>query len=388
MKIAIIGGGPSGLYLGILLKRRAPDWQVEVVEQNAADATFGFGVVLADTGLQQLRHADEASYQAMTAAMHYNDRQTIVHNETPIEVARQVKGGAIERLRLLSILQAQADAAGVRTHFGCRIGTVAELARIGLAEADVVVGADGVNSTLRGEFAEQFGTTRRSLTNHFAWYGTHHVFDSPALVFRKHAGGHFVAHYYPYSATMSTFVAECDDATWQRCGLAEMSDDERQRFFENLYAPELHGKPLLSNNSVWRQFPVIRNAHWFHDRYVLIGDALASAHFSIGSGTRIAMADAIALAEALLAEAPNVSAALHRYQERHTPEKRKLIEASEHSFDWYERIAEWMERYTPEAFVYHFMTRTGRVDDARLRRAFPELMKRLEAAGVPSGAGA
>ncbi|MGD9944349.1 MAG: FAD-dependent monooxygenase [Burkholderiaceae bacterium] len=386
MKIAIIGGGPSGLYLGILLRRRAPGWHVEVIEQNAADATFGFGVVLADTGLQQLRQADEASFAAMTAAMRYNDRQTIVHNETPIEVTRQGRGGAIERLQLLTVLRAQAEDAGVRMRFGCRIDASAHLSRFGLADADVVVGADGVNSMLRGEFEDRFGTTRRLLSNHFAWYGTRRVFETPALVFRKHHGGHFVAHYYPYSATMSTFVAECDELTWQRCGLAAMTDEQRQHLFEQLFAGELQGKPLLSNNSVWRQFPVIRNRHWSHGRYVLIGDALASAHFSIGSGTRIAMTDAIALAEALLAEAPDVPAALRRYERRHAPEKRKLIEASERSFEWYERIAEWMDRYTPEAFVYHFMTRTGRVDDARLRRAFPDLMKRLQAAGVPGEA--
>jgi 2-polyprenyl-6-methoxyphenol hydroxylase-like FAD-dependent oxidoreductase len=188
---------------------------------------------------------------------------------------------------------------------------------------------------------------------------------------------------------MSTFVAECDDATWHRCGLDAMDDDGRQELFETIFAKELEGLPLLSNNSNWRQFPVIRNANWHcGGRYALIGDALASAHFSIGSGTRIAMTDSIALAEALLALPDDPPAALRRYQEAHAPQKAKLIDASEKSFDWYERIAEWMERYSPEEFVYRFMTRTGRIDDARLRQAFPELMQRIEAAGVPVGAAA
>ncbi len=389
MKVAIVGGGPSGLYLGILLKRRAPGWTVDVVEQNAADATFGFGVVLADTGLQQLRDADPRSCEAMVAAMRWNTSQAIVQAETPIVVGRSTKGGAVARLDLLAVLQAQAAEVGVRVHFGRRIAHVADLSALGLGDADVVVGADGVNSTVRGEFEREFGTTRRTLTNRFAWYGTRHVFDRPALVFRRHGGGYFVAHYYPYTDTMSTFVAECDEATWHRCGLASMSDAQRQALFETIYAPELEGAPLLSNNSVWRQFQVIRNASWHcGDRYVLIGDALASAHFSIGSGTRIAMTDAIALADALLASPGDVPAALRAYQAVHAPQKAKLIDASEKSFDWYERIAEWMDRYTPEEFVYRFMTRTGRVDDERLRRAFPELMDRLVSAGVKLGAAA
>lgn len=393
MKVAIIGGGPSGLFLAILLRRRRPDWQVDVVEQNQPGATFGFGVVMADTGLLQLRQADEETYEAMSAVMRFNDRQVIVHREEPIDVLRNVRGGAVERVKLLGVLWAQCEKLGVRLHAGERISRVEDLERLGLADADVVVGADGVNSVVRSQFADQFGTTQRSLTNHFAWYGTERVFETPALVFRKHEGGHFVAHYYPYSERMSTFVAECDDATWTKCGLDRMSDDERQHLFEEIFKPELQGLPLISNKSTWRQFPVIRNARWHHGRHVLIGDALASAHFSIGSGTRIAMVDAIGLADALVAHGEDVPAGLAAYEEAQRPQKKKLIDASEQSFLWYERIAEWMERFTPAEFVYAFMTRTGRIDDARLRQQFPDLMKRLDAdraatATKAAGAGA
>jgi 2-polyprenyl-6-methoxyphenol hydroxylase-like FAD-dependent oxidoreductase len=377
MKVAIVGGGPSGLYLGLLLKRKQPDWQVDVIEQNQADATFGFGVVLADTGMLQLQEADERSYQALCEAMHYNDRQIIVQREEPIEVKLNVKGGAIPRLSLLQILQREADAAGVRIHFGSRIETTLDLASFGLDDADVVVGADGINSVLRRQYPDSFGTTQRSLSNHFAWYGTKRVFDAPALVFREFNGGHFVAHYYAYSDEMSTFVAECDDATWHRLDLGAMSDDDRQHLFEKIFAPELGGLPLISNKSVWRQFPVIRNARWIAGRHVLIGDALASAHFSIGSGTRIAMTDAIALARALLACGDDAARGLAVFEENHKPQKNKLIDASERSYMWYEDIAKWMNSYTPEEFVYQFMTRTGRIDDARLRSEFPELVQRL-----------
>lgn len=379
MKIVIVGGGPSGLYLGLLLKHGQPDWRVEVIEQNPADATFGFGVVLADSGLLQLKQADEASHNALCAAMHYNEHQTIVHREVPIEIKLNVKGGAITRLTLLQILQRLAEDAGVKIHYGRRIESTEDLGSFGLEDADVIVGADGINSVVRRQHAQQFGTTRRLLSNHFAWYGTRRVFEVPALVFRKYEGGYFVAHYYAYSTQMSTFVAECDDGTWQRLGLGKMSDDQRQHLFEQVFAPELDGRPLISNKSAWQQFPVIRNAHWTSGRHVLIGDALASAHFSIGSGTRIAMTDAIALARALLECQGDAEQGLAAFEQAHRGSKSKLIDASERSYMWYESIADWMERYTPEEFVYEFMTRTGRIDDARLRAEFPELVERLDA---------
>lgn len=378
MKIAIVGGGPSGLYLGILLKRQRPRWEVEVVEQNKADDTFGFGVVLADTGLAQLQEADETSYAALRTAMRYNGRQIIIHRETPIEYDLHVRGGAITRLTLLRILNAEAEKAHVHVHYGKRLETTDGLAGLKLQDADVVVGADGINSAVRRQFATEFGTSEYNLTNHFAWYGTNKVFDCPALVFRRHRGGHFVAHYYAYSDTMSTFVAECDDATWRRLGLGALSDDQLQSLLEEIFAPELDGHPLVSNKSAWRQFPVIRNKHWSHGRHVLIGDALASAHYSIGSGTRIAMNDSIALSRALLAYDGDVRAGLAAFETQHRGQKAKLIEASKQSYNWYERMADWMEKCTPEEFVYRFMTRTGRVDDARMRAQFASLMSRLE----------
>ena len=381
MKVAIVGGGPSGLYLGLLLKRRRPDWRVEAVEQNRPDDTFGFGVVLADTGLAHLREADEESYAALYAAMRFNDRQIIVQRETPIEYELNVRGGAISRVVLLRILTEQAEKAGVGVHFGRRLPSTDALAEFGLDDADVVVGADGVNSAVRREYAAGFGAAERFLTNHFAWYGTKKIFECPALVFRQYGGGCFVAHYYPYCDDKSTFVAECDDGTWKRLDLGARTDDERRKLFEEIYARELGGHSLIANNSVWRQFPVVRNARWSHGPRVLIGDALASAHFSIGSGTRIAMNDSIALANALVDCGGDVLAGLKSYESENRPRKAKLLDASERSFDWYERMADWMEAYSPEEFVYRFMTRTGRVDDSRLRAQFPGLMSRIDPRG-------
>jgi len=378
MNIVIVGGGPSGLYLALLVKRRQPETQVTVYEQNQADNTFGFGVVLADTGLSHLEKADSASLKALTAAMKFSDRQTIRLNDQSVDVRRPGLGGAIPRIRLLEILQGQCRDAGVELRFAARIDPqTPELAGL-LEQADLVVGADGVNSAIRRAFEAQFGTTQSQLSNRFAWYGTRKVFANPALVFRQFEGGHFVAHYYPYSEAMSTFVAECDEATWFACGMDKMQDAERQALFERVYAPELEGAGLVANNSVWRQFPVIRNRNWSAGKYVLMGDALSSAHFSIGSGTRIAMEDAVALAGAISAGG-SVEAIIAAYVAARQPGKNRLIEASEKSYMWYEEIAAKMACGDVHEFVYDFMTRTGRIDDERLRDQYPDLMQALDA---------
>jgi len=376
MKVAIVGGGPSGLFLSILIKKKIPAAEVIVFEQNAANATFGFGVVMADTGLAHLQRASPEVCTDLIAAMRFNDRQVIMANETPITVQRPGSGGAIPRIRLLEILGDHASRAGVHIHFEHQLLDFDRL------DADIIVGADGVNSRLRDRDESAFDTERRHLTNHFAWYGVAKAFPNPSLVFRKYKTGYFVAHYYPYSDDMSTFVAECDHQTWIDFGMEKMSQSERKAIFELVFSSELGDCPLISNNSSWRQFPVIRAHKWFSGNRVLIGDALNSAHFSIGSGTRIAMEDAISLADALVLYPHDGQQALEHYVCIRKPQKQKLIKASEASFTWYENIRQWMDNYDAQEFVYRFMTRTGRVDIDRLRKQYPSLVQGFESAGV------
>ncbi len=387
MKISVIGAGPGGLYFSILVKKRHPHWTINVVEQNAPDSTFGFGIVLAAAGLSRLEAADAQTYAALVKNMTFTTHQIITLGETAVSIKRPYGGGgAIARIDLLTQLQKVALDAGVNIRFKTRFDDPASSPE--LMDADVIIGADGVNSMVRVGDEAGFGTTHDALSNHFAWFGVGKAFPTSALVFREYKGGAFVAHYYPYSQGNSTFVAECDHATWQLLGMEAMDGDARQALFETVFAPELDGHRLISNNSSWRQFPVIRNRNSVSGNKVLIGDAETSAHFSIGSGTRIAMDDAMALADALTADGDDASVTpvqrLQRFEKVRGPEKAKLIGASQNSYRWYEDMGKWMRRYSPLEFIHAYMTRTGRMGNGRLAANYPELVQQLLEAGVIS----
>jgi 2-polyprenyl-6-methoxyphenol hydroxylase-like FAD-dependent oxidoreductase len=284
VKLVVIGGGPAGLYFALLAKQRIPGADINVYEQNPKGATYGFGIVLADRGLNRFRNAHHDSYAAIVNASFVSRNRIITHPRDSVFIEGGGYGGAIARLRLLEILEKFCDAAGVAIHYGTRIDEPERF-----SDAELVVGADGVNSAVRRW--RQFGTTNYNLTNRLAWYGTKQHFAYPILAFVKTSMGHFVGAAYAYTERMSTFVAECDAATWDRSGLGEMDVDEARLFAEGVFARELDGHPLISNNSLWRQLPVVRNREWYVGNCVLLGDALHSAHPTIGSGTRIAMED-------------------------------------------------------------------------------------------------
>jgi len=379
MKIRILGGGPAGLYFAALMKRHDPSHDIVVHERGPRDATWGFGVVFSDRALEFLRADDEALYAHLMPHMQTWPNLTIAHEDTRIPIAGN-GFAAIGRLELLSLLYAQVEQLGVRLEFGSEITSLDPV-----AGADLVVGANGAFSWLRSEHEAQFGTTCDWRPNRFIWYGTSQVFDSLTLTFRRTPHGVFCAHHYRYSPTMSTFLVEVEDSTWRQAGFEHMSPQDTIRRCEQVFANDLQGRPILSNNSYWRQFPAIWNERWSFGHVVLLGDALRTAHFSIGSGTRLAMEDAMALFKAFREEgatsatggAVDVPRALARFQALRQPPMKKIWDAANVSLRWYERMGELMALH-PVDFAYSYMTRTGRVDHAALRRLDPGLAAAYE----------
>ena len=370
MHVEILGGGPAGLTLGILLKNHDPAHRVRVVERGPRGATWGFGVVFSDRALDFLKADAPALHDLLTPQMQSWRDLTIVHSDVRIPI-----GGngfaSIGRLQLLNLLQGEAQRAGVELEFDRPLPDVNEL-----GEADLRVAADGAFSTSRDARAQAFGTQVDWRHNRFVWYGSTMPFDTLTLTFRRHALGTFCAHHYRYAPDRSTFLVEVDEATYQRAGFETMPEADSLRLCEQVFAPDLRGHPLLSNRSTWRRFPVIRNTRFFSGRTVLIGDALRTVHFSIGSGTRLAMEDAIALAKALRAEA-DVERALERFQAEREPPMKKIWDAANVSLRWYERMGDMMD-LDPREFAYGYMTRSGRVDHAEMRRRDPTLAAAYE----------
>jgi 2-polyprenyl-6-methoxyphenol hydroxylase-like FAD-dependent oxidoreductase len=371
LRIAVIGGGPGGLYFAYLWKKHHPDAQVDLFEQNAADATWGFGVVFSEQALEFLRADDPDTVDAIAPRMESWNNITLKLRDDSVEIDG-VGFSSIGRLDLLTILRQRARVAGVTLRYETMIQRVDHLTGY-----DLIVAADGLNSLVRRTFEGDFGTSLSYSSNKFVWYGTPKPFQTLSQTFVQTERGAFNAHHYRYSPSMSTFLVECDRATWQAYGFAYKDAEQSRAVCEEVFADTLGGRPLLSNKSVWRNFPWVWNEHWSFKNMVLIGDALHSAHFSIGSGTRLAIEDAIALAKALEAEA-HVSTALARYQAERQPIVKKLVAAARTSAEWYENFAGHM-KLDPMDFAYSYITRSGRIDDGRLRAMSPSFMARYEA---------
>ena len=379
MRIAVIGGGPGGLYFGYLWKRRHPGAHVELFEQNPADATWGFGVVFSDQALEFLRADDPETVEAIAPRMESWKNITLNLRGETVEIDG-VGFSSIGRLELLNLLQARAASAGVALRYDTLIASVEQLTGY-----DLIVAADGLNSLVRRAFEGDFGTSLSYSANKFAWYGTSRRFETLSQTFVKTGSGNFNAHHYRYSPRMSTFLVECDLPTWQACGFADKTVEESRAICEKVFAEALDGHGLVSNRSVWRNFPWIWNERWSFRNMVLIGDALHSAHFSIGSGTRLAIEDAIALTKALEAEG-DTAAGLERYQNERQPTVSKLVTAARASADWYAKFPEHMKLDLMD-FAHSYITRSGRIDDARLRAMSPAFMARFEASRRRSASG-
>jgi 2-polyprenyl-6-methoxyphenol hydroxylase-like FAD-dependent oxidoreductase len=378
VRIAVIGGGPGGLYFSYVWKKRHPDAHIDLFEQNPAGATWGFGVVFSDQALEFLSADDPETVDAITPRMESWKNITLNLRGESVEIDG-VGFSSIGRLDLLKILQTRASSVGVTLHFD----TQTSLDQ--LSGYDLIVAADGLNSLMRRAFEGDLGTSLSYSSNKFAWYGTHKRFETLSQTFVQTDRGHFNAHHYRYAPDMSTFLVECDRATWDHYGFAYKDADQSKAICEEVFAKALGGGMLISNKSVWRNFPWVWNERWHYKNMVLIGDALHSAHFLIGSGTRLAIEDAIALAKALEAEA-HVATALARYEADRKPIVKKLVTAARTSADWYADFPEHMKLDLME-FAYSYITRSGRIDDARLRTMAPAFMARYEASKPPSADG-
>jgi 2-polyprenyl-6-methoxyphenol hydroxylase-like FAD-dependent oxidoreductase len=371
MRIVIIGAGPAGLYLSLLLKRSGLDVSLRVIEQNAPDSTFGFGVVFSENALEFLKEDDPDIFGAITPELEIWHDIAVVHRGERIPIDG-IGFSAIGRLHLLQLLQQQARNEGIDIEFNRTVTDLSEF-----ADADMIVGTDGVGSLVRRSDEAAFGTSLSYLTNRFAWFGTSKVFDVLTQTFIETEAGPITAHHYRYSPTMSTFLVECNEKTFFAAGFDRMGEEETRATLERYFADTLDGHPLVSNRSIWRQFPIIRNERWSAGNKVILGDALHTAHFSIGSGTRLAIEDAIALARAIRAHPRDVPAALATFEEQRKPILAKLVTAANNSAAWYENFGSHMA-LAPYDFAMSYLSRTGRMDLERMRKVAPKFVAEYE----------
>jgi anthraniloyl-CoA monooxygenase len=374
MRIACVGGGPGGLFLATLIKRTRPEHEVTVFERNGADDTFGFGVVFSDRTLDTIHQADPVLRNALAEyGRHWDEIEVRVKGE------RIRCGGngmaAITRHTLLALLQERARQAGADLRFGTEVDLP------DLDGHDLVVACDGANSRIREQLADAFEPAAETATAKFIWLGTDYMFDGLTFVHERGPDGAFAVHGYPISDSVSTFIVETDEASWRAAGLDEfdtsqppgVSDLKSRDYLQKLFAEQIDGHRLLVNNSRWGNFRTRRARRWRHGNVVLLGDAAHTAHFSVGSGTKMAMEDAIALAAALDAHPGDLDAALTAYEATARPAVDHIQGAARPSLAWWEHFGAYRDAFEPWQFAFHFMSRS--ITAGRLRRRAPEFVE-------------
>ena len=370
MRFAVIGGGPAGLYFALLAKKAWPSDDVLVVERNPPDATFGWGVVFSEETLGALRDADYETFTEIGESFARWNAIDIYYRETRIRSRGHVFTG-ISRKALLDILQRRCRALGVRLEFQREVREVKKF-----DDADLIVGADGINGLVRRTFAEAFRPTLLTHPTRYVWFGSDLSLDAFTFIFRRNEHGLFQVHAYPFDANLCTFIVECPQPAWEAAGLESATEADSIAYCEALFAPELKGARLLSNRSLWINFITLKQESWHQGKVVLVGDAAHTAHFSIGSGTKLAMEDSIALVDALRRQ-PSVEAALNDYEMERQPVVERFQEAALESASYFEHVGRY-EGFDPRQFAFNLLTRSRRISYVNLTQRDPELVQTVD----------
>ena len=372
MKIVAIGGGPAALYFGILMKEADPANEITILERNRLDDTFGFGVVFSDATQNNLAAADPETYAALAHEFFHWDNIDIHYRGQLIRSGGHGFSG-LSRHKLLKVLGDRSRELGVCIEVGTDVTDPSAY-----ADADLIVGADGFNSTVRARYAEHFKPSMDERPNRFVWLGTTRPFPAFTFYFKRDKHGLWRVHAYQYEPGHSTFIVEATEQTWRSAGLDKASEDDTVKFCEALFKEELEGHRLLKNRSLWRNFVTIRNASWSHENVVLLGDAAHTAHFSVGSGTKLAIEDAIALAGALQRDGGgDVPAALAAYEDERRPAVESLQRAAQVSLQWFEDTERYMN-LEPLQFAFNLLTRSLRITHDNLKVRDPEFVRNVD----------
>jgi len=360
MKITVIGGGPGGLYFSILTKKAMPHCQIDIYERNKPDDSFGFGVVFSDETLGEFLKRDMQSYELIRSKFAYWDDIVVARDGESVSIAGNGFCGC-SRKTLLQLLQQRCREEGVNLHFEQNVADLSQF-----ADSDIILATDGIGSTIRTQFQKEFGTKIELKKNRFVWLGSTKPLDAFTYFFRSTPHGTIVAHSYQYEEGRSTWIFECSDETWQKHGFEVTNEADTMAKIAEIFAEELDGHALISNKSHWRQFPHVTNENWYHNNLVLLGDAKATAHYSIGSGTKLAMDCAIGLSDAVIANPTNVQAAFAEYDKTRRNTVEMIQYAAIVSLDWFENMDRHMQ-HSFQQFAFGCMTRSKKVTYENLR---------------------